>query len=260
MEVVNSVLFIAKLNFKDFCDKNLLDEHHGYSHGIRVLNLATQTLQQPQFKPFLTYKQALQVSLAALLHDVDDPKIFPNSVNFGNARALLKKTFGKDKLHDNVKPILFMIERVSTSKNGDEANGAEKWQLIPRYCDRLDALGGTGIIRAYQFSMYKGHSLFLESTPICTTNEELQDLKLPERYAAYSKGGKSFSMIDHYYDKLLNMWSTPFGCPFLDDLAEERTVYMLHWIYNVNKARLLGQGESEIHTSVACLENSEWMK
>ena len=63
-----------------------------------------------------------------------------------------------------------------------------------------------GAIRCYQYAVEKGNALHVEGqTPRPKTEEEMWKLVLPERFESYQKDGKSASMMDHYYDKLLQI-------------------------------------------------------
>ena len=104
--------------------------------------------------------------------------------------------------------VLEMIGHVSTSENGNSVPQIaleHPEYLWPRYSDRLEAIGIIGAIRCYQYNSEKGAPLAVESTPRPQTEEELwlNHVK-DERFEEYqSSGGKSASMMDHYYDKLL---------------------------------------------------------
>src|SRR5204863_4319085 len=90
----------------------------------------------------LKAKEYYCIILAALLHDADDRKFFGDS-NYKNARYLLRKIPEGD-----VELVVHMIDLVSTSKNGNSTPVASSgWLLIPRYCDRLEAVGKIGIER-----------------------------------------------------------------------------------------------------------------
>ena len=56
--------------------------------------------------------------------------------------------------------------------------------------------------------------LYLESSPKPTTEEEIWALATEERYNSYN--GKSLSMIDHYYDKLLRLSVFPIKNKYFD--------------------------------------------
>uniref|UniRef100_A0A7S3AVF9 Uncharacterized protein n=1 Tax=Haptolina ericina TaxID=156174 RepID=A0A7S3AVF9_9EUKA len=106
-----------------------------------------------------------------------------------------------------------MIGWVSCSANGnscpEEANQEPEW-LWPRWADRLEAVGSVGIVRCYQYNSEKGDPLSSPATPRPATEDEVFALAMPERFAKYqASSGGSVSMMDHYYDKLLQVARPP---------------------------------------------------
>jgi uncharacterized protein len=77
---------------------------HGYDHFVAVHNHAVSALK---YEPNLTDEQKVAVELAALLHDIDDKKLFPNNKNNENARAILENNvrFLNDVISQNNKII-----------------------------------------------------------------------------------------------------------------------------------------------------------
>ena len=134
-----------------------------------------------------------------------------------NKKKLTKKLNFKNNLEtstilENHKKIieetLQMINMVSASKNGNkipEIAKKEPEYLWVRFCDRLEAIGIIGAIRCYQYTMEKGNPLFGENTPRPTNKKELWSFVKSERFDKYQTDGKSESMMDHYYDKLLQI-------------------------------------------------------
>lgn len=144
--------------------------------------------------------EILAVKLAALLHDADDRKYFAHN-DFENARAIMRVV-----CPDLESLVIQMIGYVSSSKNGDtipdECRDRE-WMLYPRWADRLEAIGWVGVVRAWEYTLETKRPLFTNETPKAKNVAELMEIASEERYRAYS--GKSASMIDHYYDKLLRL-------------------------------------------------------
>lgn len=61
-------------------------------------------------------------------------------------------------------------------------------------------------MRCWQYAVEKGNAFSTETTPRPTSVEEVWAFATPERFAQYqSGGGKSDSMLDHYYDKLIHI-------------------------------------------------------
>lgn len=170
-----------------------VDAGHGIDHADTVLGHANKALESEDIDEF----NALAIQLAALLHDADDSKFFPDNTDNQNARYILHKIGVSD---EQASLVIKMIELVSCSKNGNTPIEPE-WLLIPRFADRLEAMGHIGIVRCWQYSKYKNRPLFLDSTPRPHSVEQIYDIITLERFSKYN--GKSNSMMDHFYDKLL---------------------------------------------------------
>jgi len=202
---------------------------HGFDHFIAVANHAVAALKYET----LSSRKKLEVELAALLHDVDDSKIFPDSMGYQNARSILEKidVCDKDELIENV---IAMIDLVSCSKNGDR-EPPEPYMAIPRDCDWLEAIGQIGIDRCREFTIYKQAPFHVDSTPRAYTEEQVWMAATPERFTAYMNGAKSASMIDHYYDKLLHI-GKPVHLrsqnPYILEEAVRRNHIMVEFIIN----------------------------
>ena len=163
----------------------------------------------------------LALYLAALLHDADDAKYFARtnaSSKMMNAVRIcdfaLEKVAGKQEI---VAEVVEMISYVSMSENGnsvpDRAVAAPEF-LWPRFCDRLEAIGTIGIIRTFQYNREKGMPLSSPTTPAPQRVEDVWKHVTPERVEAYCAHG-SVSMMDHFYDKLLQIPAgfISRGCP-----------------------------------------------
>lgn len=173
-----------------------------YSHTRKALAAATHTIAP---------EEEFQISCAALLHDVDDAKYFDSSETKNNARGILAKANVS-----NISLIIQMIDWVSASHHGNrvptavlENDNAYHW-LIPRWADRLEAVGTTGVVRCYQYAVEHGHALHSDASPRATSREEVWKHATPERFQEYQRsGGHSKDMISHYYDKLLHVARPP---------------------------------------------------
>lgn len=172
--------------------KHGVPSDHGMEHIGRVLAHADAALRHEK----LAGTEALCVRLAVVLHDADDAKFF-KTPGLANARALLAElAVGADQ----EKLVLELIALVACRHNHNDACPNE-WKLIPRYCDRLDAIGKIGLWRCYAYSRQNKEPLFTEATPRATTLEELRAIATKERFEAYR--GVSASLVDHLYDKII---------------------------------------------------------
>lgn len=176
-------------------------ESHGIRHADRVMRHASRACRADSVDGItMSDDEVLAIKLAALLHDADDRKYFSHN-NFENARAIMHVVC------PDLEPLVIqMIGYVSSSKNGDdipkECRGRE-WMLYPRWSDRLEAIGWIGVVRAWEYSLEMKRPLFTNKTPKAKNVIGLKEIASEKRYLAYN--GRSASMIDHYYDKLLRL-------------------------------------------------------
>jgi HD superfamily phosphodiesterase len=135
------IMFVMKL-----CQDANVAPDHGLEHALAVAKLALIGLED---FPELYSKQALLVILAALMHDIDDPKIFKTE-NYANAIAFLKTVRLRKK---DRRLVIEMISLVSYSKNKNSIpDGLPRWALIPRDADRIAGGGQDGIDRTFEYN------------------------------------------------------------------------------------------------------------
>ena len=113
---------------------------HGFDHTLRVYRNA---LLIAESEPGCDLQI---VSLAALLHDADDHKLFFTENN-ANARSFLT---GRFLPKDRIDRICEVINAVSFSKNRDKQPGTPEGRIV-QDADRLDAIGAVGIARTFAF-------------------------------------------------------------------------------------------------------------
>lgn len=163
---------------------------HDFDHTLRVYHMATRLAQEEG-------ADLQTVQLAALLHDVDDRKLSPETYE-GKLRAVnfLKENGVED---GKIREIVDIISRISFSAQLPPPESIEG--KCVRDADRLDALGAIGIARTFAFGGSRGR--------------RMHD---PE-------GLDQNASIQHFYDKLLCLKDdmlTPTG----KRLAEQRDAYM----------------------------------
>ncbi len=169
---------------------------------------------------------------AALLHEVDDSKLFrKHDYEFYYAITFLREC-GFD--NDSIANIIRIISLVSASKNGNKST-EDPDDLIVRDADRICALGKEGVVRCYQYTLSVGNPIITKDTLLPTTREELMLVATEERYTQYvARKGGSVSMTDHFYDKLLHIGEMGSGNNYLITLAEAECDYMIEWILKSN--------------------------
>lgn len=181
--------------------RNLMKEDcsgHDWLHMDRVDKLAIKIAERN-----LGSINQFDLELTALLHDVDDRKLFPETADtYQNARDFMAKY--PDLIDDKkCEKIISDISHISFSKGltPDSIEGK-----IVQDADRLDAIGAIGIARAFAFGG--------------SHNSPIYDPEIKPG----SKGAVT-TTINHFYEKLLNLkgsLNTAAG----NLIAKERTDFM----------------------------------
>lgn len=167
---------------------------HDFDHTLRVYHMATRLAKEENADLQI-------VQLAALLHDVDDRKLSPETYE-GKLRAV---AFMKENGVEigKIETIVDIISRISFSAQLPPPESIEG--KCVQDADRLDAMGAIGIARTFAFGGSRGR--------------RMHD---PERLDANAS-------IQHFYDKLLLLkesMHTPTG----SRMAEERDRYMRQFL------------------------------
>ena len=120
---------------------------HGCEHSLRVYRTA---LQIAEAEPAA---DRMIVSLGALLHDVDDHKLF-RTENHANARCFLASQGADAETADRVFEV---IDSVSFSKNRSRRPETIEGRIV-QDADRLDAIGAIGIARTFAYGGSHGRT------------------------------------------------------------------------------------------------------
>lgn len=231
------------------CRHAILALEHDTSLPKYIMQIENPSQNQNQNQRFFSFL----ILLAALLHDIDDRKLFlhaKSSDPYSNARFItnqvlnqLNTTYNEMfylSVSEAVQLVIDMISYVSASKNGDRIPevckhmSTHEWLLIPRYADRVEAIGLVGIKRCFQYTKTCKTPFFKETTVRANNELELFDsIATVERYNEYS--GTSETMIDHYYDKILRLSHFPIVNPYLCKLAQERNRVCIEFVLEFGK-------------------------
>lgn len=184
---------------------------HDWFHTQRVFNNALLIAREEPVN-------GLVVSLAALLHDIADPKFHSGDERIGPRMA---EDFLKSQgVNAEIRMHVGQIIRHMSFKNSLESSGPgfESAELfVVRDADRLDAIGAIGIARAFNFGGFKGRKLYDPEIP--------PNLKLTK---AEYKRSKS-PTLNHFYEKLL-LLKDRMHTNTARRLAEERHAFMLEYL------------------------------
>ena len=121
---------------------------HDAAHSLRVYKIAMEITEA---YPDCNKER---IALAALLHDVDDHKLF-HTENNANARSFLKSQNVPD---DETEQIITMINSVSFSKNRGKKPATLEGMIV-QDGDRLDAIGAIGVARTFAYGGKKDYSM-----------------------------------------------------------------------------------------------------
>ncbi|WP_374442269.1 HD domain-containing protein [Epilithonimonas sp.] len=168
----------------------------------------------------------LIIELAALLHDIADPK-------FHNGDETLASKIVNDFLTEqNLDPdvmekVIFIIENMSFKNRNDAPENLSLELKIVQDADRLDAIGAIGIARTFNFGGYKNNLMYHPdiSPKLNQTKEE------------YKKSNGT--TINHFYEKLL-LLKDLLNTDTAKRIAEPRHQFMLQFLeefyneWNVN--------------------------
>ena len=146
--MINDIVEKAKEYIKLLFENN--SDGHDYNHTIRVYDLAKKIATKYDCN-------VLVVSLASLLHDVDDYKLFDTNNN-ENARKFMKSIDLDDNIIENVCNV---INSISFSKNKDKVVDSIEAKIV-QDADRLDAMGAIGIARTFAYG--GGHNRSLKES------------------------------------------------------------------------------------------------
>ena len=198
--IKNTIAYVKEVFAADFSG-------HDFFHTMRVYQMAT--------KLALAEKADLQtVQLAALLHDVDDRKLSPETCeNKDRAMAYLKS---QNLAEEMIKTIEQIIGEVSFMGTDSVVPNTLEGKCV-QDADRLDALGAIGIARAFA---YGGNH-----------NRVMYDPEIPP---ALNMGKEEYqnhvsTTVNHFYEKLF-LLKDMMNTESAKEIAENRERYMKDYI------------------------------
>ena len=175
---------------------------HDYHHTFRVHALAMRIAEQEgACLPI--------VELAALLHDVDDHKLSPET----SEDCLRAATFLQDEGlgQEDILRIIHIIQQISFSRNTLPPDTPEG--RCVQDADRLDAIGAVGIARAFAYG--GSHNRLMHHPDIAPKTNMTK-----EEYV----NSKS-TTVNHFYEKLFKL-ADIMNTDTAKAIARERDAYM----------------------------------
>jgi uncharacterized protein len=156
--------------------------------------------------------------LAALLHDIADPKFHDGDESVGPKMAseFLKSQQVDEAIIEHVVNIIRHMSFKNSLDNQGKVFSSIELQIV-QDADRLDAIGAIGIARAFNYGGYKNRELYNPNIQpnLNMTKEEYKASKAPT--------------INHFYEKLLllkDRMNTETG----KKIAQERHQFMLDFL------------------------------
>lgn len=181
---------------------------HDYYHTIRVYKLATEIAKQENADINI-------VQLAALLHDVDDIKLSPETYDTKkNAVKFMTNNGVDEKVIDAVCKI---IDEVSFSGTDSVTPSTIEGKCV-QDADRLDAIGAVGIARTFAYGGSRGRKIYdpdIKPKIGMGKEEYRQDL--------------NSTSINHFYEKLL-LLKDMLNTSTAKKLAEHRQAVMQEFL------------------------------
>lgn len=199
--VVDDALAFVKDVFCEDCSG------HDYFHSLRVYKMAVKLAEQEQADLSI-------VRLAALLHDVDDVKLSPETCAKQDRAAGFLRAHGVSE--DRIKTIRKIIGEVSF-KGSDSVTPETVEGKCVQDADRLDALGAIGIARAFAYGGSRGRTMY---DPEVKPVEDMDGAQ----YRSHCD-----TTVNHFYEKLF-LLKDLMNTDTAKKIAEQREDYMRHYL------------------------------
>ena len=197
--VSESVFDAAKDYIRDLFEGD--GSGHDYFHSVRVHDVAV-TIQAAEGGDLDV------IRLAALLHDVDDRKLF-DSADYDNARRFM----GDNGIPDDVQErVVHVISQISFKGKDSVVPDTLEGKIV-QDADRLDAIGAIGIGRAFAYGGSRSRPMHVPGQGV------LEDMDADTYYSHEN------TTINHFYEKLL-LLKDMMNTPTARDMAEGRHRFM----------------------------------
>ena len=180
---------------------------HDYFHSLRVYKIAKRIAENENANIEI-------VSLAAILHDVDDIKLsYKTHKNKDNARTFLK---GNNVDNNTIDLICNIINDISFKGIESKPSNILEGRIV-QDADRLDAIGAIGIARAFAFGGNHNRVMY-------DPNEKPKLNMTEKEYRNHIS-----TTINHFYEKLFNLKDL-MNTQTAKQIAIDRENYMKEYI------------------------------
>lgn len=199
--IVNEAIEFVRNIFKDDYSG------HDYFHTLRVYKMATRIAEQED-------ANLMVVQLAALLHDVDDIKLSPEThANKDRAVAFLREHGISEAM---IKTICEIIGEVSFRGTDSTVPGTIEGRCM-QDADRLDAMGAIGVARAFAYG--GSHNRVIHDP----------DIKPAVNMNADEYQKHVSTTVNHFYEKLFQLKDL-MNTNTAKKISEQRDSYMKSYI------------------------------
>lgn len=180
---------------------------HDFDHTIRVYNLAVKIAEKEN-------ADIETVSLAALLHDVDDIKLSPETHK--NKDKAVKFLNDNSVSEEKIKTIVDIISQVSF-EGKDSVKPSSLEGMCVQDADRLDAIGAIGVARTFAYGGSHKRKMY--------DHDEKPSLNMSsEEYHNHVS-----TTLNHFYEKLF-LLKDMLNTETAKKIADKRDKYMHEFV------------------------------
>ncbi len=175
------ILQAAETYIKELCASDA--SGHDHFHALRVSRTAAALAKAEGADEEIC-------ALAALLHDADDEKLFPETHETqAHTVAFLR---GQGVSEAEIRRVCHIIEQISFKGTGSVTPDSLEGKCV-QDADRLDAIGAIGIARAFAYGGSRGRAMYDPAEPPAME----MDAETYRRHVS--------TTVNHFYEKLFRL-------------------------------------------------------
>src|SRR6218665_2882511 len=203
MNLINKTIELVKEKLEG------TESGHDWFHIERVWKLSLKIREKEG-------GEKLIIELAALLHDIADPKFYNGDETI--ASKIVKEFLTEQQVDsETIEKVVFIIENMSFKNRNDAPKNLPLELKIVQDADRLDAIGAIGIARTFNFGGYKNNLMY---------HPDIEP-RLNQTKEEYKKSNGT--TINHFYEKLL-LLKDLLNTETAKEIAEHRHQLMLQFL------------------------------